>query len=58
MNKAEIVRVVQLSRVAQGKPTKRPPEQILSAEKAVAVSSIGRSPYTGATGGLTGSDVV
>ncbi len=53
MNKAEIIRVVQLSRVAQGKPTKRSPEQILSAEKAVAAASIGRQSYTGATGGLT-----
>jgi hypothetical protein len=53
MNKAEIIRVVQLSRVAQGKPTKRSPGEVLNAEKAVAARSIGRSPYTGSAGQMT-----
>ena len=53
MNKAEIVRVVELCRVAQGKPTRRTPEQVLTAEKAVAAKSISKSPYTGSTGGMT-----
>lgn len=58
MNKAEIERVVQLSRAAQGKPTKRPVQEILTAEKAVAARSLSRSPYTGATGRLTGGEGV
>lgn len=54
MNKAEIERVVQLSLAAQGKPTKRPVKDILTAEKAVAARSISQVPYTGSTGRLTG----
>jgi len=53
MNKAEIIRVVQLSRAAQGMPTKRPPGEIMSAEKAVAMKSVSRSPYTGSAGQMT-----
>jgi len=53
MNKAEIERVVQLSRVAQGKPTKRPAKEILTAEKAVAGKTALNPVYTGTGGKMT-----
>ena len=53
MNKADIYRVVQLQRAIQGKPTDRPPEDILSSERLVAKKYVGRVPVTGREGKLT-----
>ena len=36
MNKAQIERITELTRLVQGKGTKRTPEEILAAEKAAA----------------------
>lgn len=58
MNKAEIERTVQLARLAQGKSTKRKPEQILNAERAVAAGTLRSSTYTGSEGKLTSPDVL
>jgi len=42
MDKAQIERLTQLTRLVQGKETKRTPEEILAAEKAAAAKYVAR----------------
>ena len=44
MNKAQLERLTQLTLAAQGKPTKRPLEEILKSERAAAEKYIPRPP--------------
>jgi hypothetical protein len=46
VNKAMIERLTQLTLAAQGKPTKRPLEEILLAERLVAKKFLPRQPIT------------
>ena len=56
MNKAQIERLTQLTLAAQGKPTKRPLEEILRSERAAADKYIPRQPVTRTSEG-TASEV-
>ena len=53
MNKAEIERVVQLARAAQGKTTKRPASEIIAAERSAMGKYVYRPVTTGSKGLLT-----
>jgi hypothetical protein len=54
MNKAMIERLTQLTLAAQGKPTKRPLNEILRSERAAAEKYIPRQPVTKTSEGVTG----
>jgi hypothetical protein len=44
MDKAQLERITQLARAAQGKPTKRPVDELLKSERAAAEKYIVRPP--------------
>ena len=54
MNKAMTERLTQLTLAAQGKPTKRPLEEILRSERAAADKYIPRPPVTRTSEGTAG----
>lgn len=54
MNKAMIERLTQLTLAAQGKPTKRPLDEILRSERTAAGKYIPRQPVTRTSEGTAG----